>query len=132
MPESVQTKKWTGKKKQKSQVEDDVWSLLGKKNRQCSSSDDSSTSSRSPSASSTSSDKSGFSLASRDSTRCKKKKKHHEHKSGIHEKSSKWVKPPQIYPRARLDNQYVMQETTSYKELTFGQFVAGELEILKG
>lgn len=96
-----------------------------------------SSSSTTRSSSSSSSVASGFSLSShngrgklkKSKSKRSKKSKNKKQRSGIHDKSSKWVKKPQTYPHALLDNQYVMHET-KYKELTFGQFVAGELEII--
>lgn len=99
------------------------------------STDTSSSSSRSSSSSSSSSAAGSlFSLKSSDSrgkkkSKSKKAKSKSKQKSGIHAKSSKWVKKPQTYPHALLDNQYVMNETR-YKDLSFGQFVAGELEVI--
>ncbi len=118
-------------------LEDDIYSLLGRKllnkKKQPPVEDSSSASGGQTDGvtSSSSSEESGFSLDSRDKHRGKKKKSKKHHKSGLLAKSSKWVKKPQIYPHARLDNQYVMHET-AYKDLTFGQFVAGELEIILG
>ncbi len=113
--------------------EDDLYSLLGHKTQKPSKErpgESESSSGAEGSSSTSSSEGSGFSLDSRGSRGKKKKSKKH-HKSGLLAKSSKWVKRPQIYPHARLDNQYVMHET-AYKDLTFGQFVAGELEIILG
>ena len=76
------------------------------------------------------SDTSSSSSSSEDSYKKKKSKKSSKKKkSGLVRKSTDKVKNPQSFPHNYLQFEYVSKEL-KFKQLTFKQFVAGELEII--
>lgn len=89
---------------------------------------------RSRGENSASSDDGEFSLECRD-RRGKTSRKHKNKQSGIKDKPSEKVVHKQSYPHAALQQEYMWGwsgDDIEYKQLTFGLFVAGELEIILG